>query len=125
MSGGITPAANLNPVGFSMTKTVLLAGAAVALALTSGAYAAGHVSSAGVRGNAQHVVHAPQAGLTTLYDQNIGDSGYGYFSQTLSSYPQYDEYLADDFKVPAGHTWKVKEVDTTSFYYIGSGPAHG
>jgi hypothetical protein len=107
-----------------MTKTVLLAGAAVALALTSSAYAAGHMSAAGVRGNAQHVVHAPPPGLTTLYDQNIGDSGYGYFSQTLSSYPQYDEYLADDFKVPAGHTWKVKEVDTTSFYYIGSGPAH-
>jgi hypothetical protein len=108
-----------------MTKTILLAGAA-ALALNGGAYAAaGHNSAAGARGTAQHVVHAPPKNMATLYDQNIGDTSYGFFSQTLSSYPQYDEYLADDFTVPAGHTWKVKEVDTTSFYYIGSGPANG
>lgn len=106
-------------------KTVLLAGAAVALAMSGSAYAAAahNAAAAGVRGTAQHVVHAPSNGMATLYDQNIGDSGYGYFSQTLSSYPQYDEYLADDFTVPAGHTWKVGEVDTTSFYYNGSGPA--
>jgi hypothetical protein len=107
-------------------KTVLLAGAALALAMTGSAYAAaGHnAAAAGARGNAQHTIHAPSAGLATLYDQNIGDAGYGFFSQTLSSYPQYDEYLADDFVVPAGHTWKIKEVDTTGFYYIGVGPAH-
>jgi hypothetical protein len=62
-------------------------------------------------------------GLSTLYDQNIGDTGYGFFSQALSSYPQYDEYLADDFRVPAGHIWKVKEVDVTGFYYLEPGPA--
>jgi len=107
-------------------KTVLLTSAAIALALSGGAYAGvAHKSAAGVRGTAHHIVHGPANGAHTLYDQNIGDSGYGYFSQTLSSYPQYDEYLADDFTVPAGHTWKVTEVDTTSFYYIGSGPANG
>src|SRR6185437_8781377 len=101
-------------------KAMLLATAAT-LALTGSAFATNPMFAAGARGAAQHVIHAPPPGLTTLYDQNIGDAGYGWFSQTLSSYPQYDEYLADDFVVPAGHTWKVKEVDTTGFYYLGNG----
>ncbi|MBV8800113.1 MAG: hypothetical protein JO208_09955 [Alphaproteobacteria bacterium] len=107
-------------------KTVLLATAAT-LALTAAAFAAGNpmLAAGGARGAAHRAIHAPPKGLTALYDQNIGDAGYGWFSQTLSSYPQYDEYLADDFVVPAGHTWKVKEVDTTGFYYQGTGgPAH-
>jgi len=103
-------------------KAMLLATVAT-LALTASAYAAGPMSGAGAHGTAQRVVHAHAPGLVTLYDQNIGDGSYGWFSQTLSSYPQYDEYLADDFVVPAGHTWKVKEVDTMGFYYIGGGPA--
>jgi hypothetical protein len=106
-------------------KRTLLATVAV-LALTSSAYAAvNQMSAAGARGTAQRAVHAPPEGMTTLYDQNIGDGSYGWFSQTLSSYPQYDEYLADDFVVPAGHTWKVQEVDATGFYYNGPGPAKG
>lgn len=108
-----------------MTKAILLAGAAV-LTLSGGTHAAlAHNAKAAVsaRGHGQRVIHAPPPGLVTLYDQNIGDGTYGFFSQTLSSYPQYDEYLADDFKVPAGHTWKVKEVDVTGFYYIEYGPA--
>ena len=105
-----------------MTKTLLLATAAT-LALTGGAFAANPISAGGAHGTAQHVIHAPPPALTTLYDQNIGDAGYGWFSQTLSSYPQYDEYLADDFTVPAGHTWKVKEIDTTGFYAYEFGPA--
>ena len=104
-------------------KTMLLATAA-ALALTTGAASAASLSGAGAHGTAQRAIHAPPPGTVTLYDQNIGDAGYGWFSQTLSSYPQYNEYLADDFLVPAGHTWKVKEVDNIGFYYNGSGPAH-
>jgi hypothetical protein len=98
---------------------------AAALALSGSAYAAGnHMSAAGVRAAPhQRTLHVAPKGLATLYDQNIGDGSYGWFSQTLSSYPQYNEYLADDFVVPAGHTWKVKEVDTLGFYYIASGPA--
>jgi hypothetical protein len=121
---GTFPAAK-SQLGVPPMKTMLLVTAA-ALALSGSAYAgASHnaLSTAGVHGIGHRVIHAPPKGLTTLYDQNIGDSSYGFFSQTLSSYPQYDEYLADDFVVPSGHTWKVKEVDTTSFYYIGSGPA--
>jgi len=105
-------------------KAMLLVTAA-ALAFSGSAFAADHnFAAAGARGTAhQRVIHAPPKGSTTLYDQNIGDGSYGWFSQTLSSYPQYNEYLADDFVVPAGHVWKIKEVDTTGFYYIEAGPA--
>ena len=104
-------------------KTMLLAGAAALALCASGAAQATQPNAAGVRGTAQPNHHPAPPGLTKLYDQNIADGGYGFFSQTLSSYPQYDEYLADDFQVPAGHTWKIKEVDVTGFYYNGPGPA--
>ena len=105
-------------------KTMLLATAAT-LVLTGGACAAANqISAGGARDMAHRAIHAPPPGITTLYDQNIGDGSYGWVSQTLSSYPQYDEYVADDFIVPAGHTWKVREVDTTGEYSpLGSGPA--
>ena len=104
-------------------KTLLLtSAAALALCVTGAAQAAPAMNAAGVHGTAQ-AVHHVVPGMKTLYDQNIADGSYGFFSQTLSSYPQYDEYLADDFTVPAGHTWKVQEVDATGFYYIASGPA--
>ncbi|HLY06189.1 MAG TPA: hypothetical protein VKR31_10605 [Rhizomicrobium sp.] len=104
-------------------KTTLLAGAAALALCVTGAAQAAHLNAAGVRGTAQPNHHVAPPGLTTLYDQNFASGAYGFFSQTLSSYPQYDEYLADDFTVPAGATWKVKEVDTTGFYYIEAGPA--
>lgn len=105
-------------------KAMLLFTAAT-LALTGGAYAgANPMSAAGAHGTGQRTIHAPPRGMATLYDQNIADVNYGWFSQSLSSYPQYDEYLADDFVVPTGHTWKVQEVATTGFYLYGSsGPA--
>ena len=107
-------------------KTVLLAGAAALALCASGAAQAANqpvLNAAGVRGVGHPIHHAPPRDMTTLYDQNFASGSYGFFSQTLSSYPQYDEYLADDFTVPAGHLWKVKEVDVTGFYYIQSGPA--
>ncbi|HEX4158888.1 MAG TPA: hypothetical protein VHY79_10460 [Rhizomicrobium sp.] len=106
-------------------KTVLLTtAAALALCVAGAAQAAPGMHAAGARGTTHPVVHhAPPKGAKTLYDQNSSDGTYGFFSQTLSSYPQYDEYLADDFTVPKGHSWTVSEVDTTGFYYNGPGPA--
>jgi len=106
-------------------KTMLLASAAALALCVGGAAQAAQpgMSAAGARGTARPVHHAPAAGMTTLYDQNFASGSYGFFSQTLSSYPQYDEYVADDFTVPAGHTWKVQEVDATGFYYFATGPA--
>ena len=106
-----------------MKTTLLASAAALALCVCGVAQAAQHVNAVGVRGTALPNHHVAPPGLTTLYDQNFASGSYGFFSQTLSSYPQYDEYLADDFTVPAATKWKVKEVDVTGFYYIGAGPA--
>ncbi|HEX4079356.1 MAG TPA: hypothetical protein VHX61_10860 [Rhizomicrobium sp.] len=104
---------------------LLTSAAAVALLIGGSAQAAAPGASAlGARGNGQAAVHhAPPKGSQVLYDQNSGTGSDGFFSQTLSSYPQYDEYLADDFPVPKGQTWKVSEVDVGGFYYVESGPA--
>jgi hypothetical protein len=107
-------------------KTVLLASAAaLALCVCGAAQAAPGAGALGAHGNGQAAVHyAPSVkGAKVLYDQNSGTGSDGFFSQTLSSYPQYDEYLADDFTVPKGKTWKVSEVEVGGFYYIGAGPA--
>lgn len=62
--------------------------------------------------------------LTTLYDQNNNDAGIGIVSQNFeTSFDAYDSQGADDFKVKAGTTWKVKEVDVTGVYFNGSGLA--
>jgi hypothetical protein len=36
---------------------------------------------------------------------------------------QTPSQAADDFTVPRGHTWVIKEVDVTGVYFNGSGPA--
>jgi hypothetical protein len=110
--------------GVFMTKTVLLATSAV-LALSGGDACATAQNTAIVRGVApHHVIFGVAPGSKTLYDQNIGDSSVGIASQNLeSSVSQYDSQGADDFTVPTGHTWIVKEVDATGVYFNGSGPA--
>ncbi|MGH6878080.1 MAG: hypothetical protein ACREHV_12015 [Rhizomicrobium sp.] len=106
-------------------KTVLLTSAAALALLVGGtAQAAPAMNALGAHGVAQPAVHhVPPKGSKVLYDQNSGTGSDGFFSQTLSSYPQYDEYLADDFTVPKGATWKVSEVDVGGFYYVEAGPA--
>ncbi|MBV8800112.1 MAG: hypothetical protein JO208_09950 [Alphaproteobacteria bacterium] len=105
-------------------KMLCLASATM-LALTATAYAAGTGAMSSMRAGsaAQHGVHVPPPGLSTLYDQNVGDSIYGWYSQTLSANPEEDEYIADDFVVPAGHRWAIKEVDVSGYYAGGNGPA--
>jgi len=107
-----------------MRTLLLTSAAALALCVAGAAQAGTGANAFGAHGNGQAAVHqvAPK-GAKVLYDQNSGTGSDGFFSQTLSSYPQYDEYLADDFTVPKGQTWKVSEVDAACFYYIGAGPA--
>jgi hypothetical protein len=107
-----------------MNKTVLLAAAAV-LAISAGsASAAGPVvSSKGFDVHATRLT-TPSAGLKVLYSQNSNNGGTGIVSQQFgSSYPQLFSQGADDFIVPTGSTWKVKEVDVTGVYFNGPGPA--
>jgi hypothetical protein len=108
-----------------MMKSLLLTSAsALAFCVCGTAQAGSAVNAFGVHG-APHAFahHAPPKGAKVLYDQNSGTGSDGFFSQTLSSYPQYDVYLADDFTVPKGQTWKVSEMDVGGFYYVNGGPA--
>lgn len=114
-----------------MTKTVLLAAAAV-LALTAGASAGPAPVVTGVK-SAPAIWHMPK-GSTTLYNQNSNNSGVGLVSQNFSTtYSKtYDATGADDFIVPKKGLkdkkkkkkgWTVTEVDVTGVYFNGSGPA--
>jgi hypothetical protein len=108
-----------------MMKSLLLTSAsALAFCVCGAAEAGSAVNAFGVH-RAPHAFahHAPPKGAKVLYDQNSGTGSDGFFSQAMSSYPQFDEYLADDFTVPKGKTWKVTEVDVGGFYYFGPGPA--
>jgi hypothetical protein len=106
-----------------MTKmTTILLGTVAAVAIAS-------TASAGVtlvhHGKAPGFHHAPvNRASVVLYDQNDSDDGIGIVSQNFeSSFDQYDAQAADDFSVPAGARWKIKEVDVTGVYFNGSGPA--
>src|SRR5436190_18712187 len=62
-------------------------------------------------------------GSKTLYDQNKDPSGSHVFSEHSES-GFGDTQGADDFVVPKGYTWIIKEVDVTGIYFNGSGPAN-
>lgn len=107
-----------------MRKTALLAAAAV-LAITAGhALAAGKPvpSMKGTQFNATRLT--VPGNLKTLYNQNYNYDNAAVGSQMFeSSYAQYDDQAADDFVVPTGKVWEVKEVDVTGHYDGLSGPA--
>jgi len=107
-----------------MNKSVLLT-AVAAFALTAGGAYAGAPTVAGTGARPHYIHHfGSTPGSTVLYNQNSNDGGTGVDSQNFeSTYAAYDDAGADDFKVPKGHTWKVKEVDVTGVYFSGSGPA--
>ncbi len=106
-----------------MTKmTTLLLGTVAAVALAGSASASVTTTH---HGKAPGFHHAPvNRANSVLYDQNGTDSGIGIVSQNFeSSFDAYDAQAADDFTVPAGAHWGVKEVDVTGVYFNGSGPA--
>ncbi len=63
-------------------------------------------------------------GIVTLYDQNDDDSGVAVISTSFDDagpiFFEYNSYAADDFGVPSGHKWKIREVDVTGTYALGS-----
>lgn len=68
------------------------------------------------------------AAWNVLYRQNRKDEGVGVVSGnfTCGSYsPTYNAQGADDFIIPAGQTWIVREVDATGQYFNGYGPTNG
>jgi hypothetical protein len=109
-----------------MIKTALLASGAALALFTASASAASQftLTSKGSSHFARHVVRSTPRGLTTLVDQNENDTGIAIVSQNNDrSSAQYDSQGADDFTVPKGVTWVVKDVDVTGVYFNGSGPA--
>src|ERR1700754_1777638 len=58
--------------------------------------------------------------LTVLFDQTGDESGIATVSQNFGD--EFSSAAADDFPVPAGKTWTIKEVDALGVYFNGSGP---
>ena len=108
-----------------MTKTVLLASAAVLALSVGGATAktATHPALVG-KGVAHQAIFRTPKGSKTLYDQTGNGDGNGIDSQNFeSSFAIYDAQGADDFTVPKGSKWTVTEVDAPGLYYNGYGPS--
>src|SRR5437764_1625977 len=110
-TGRVGPAATH---GVLKMKTVLLASAAM-FALTGAAFAGAAHPGKVAHSVPHHYVHGLPPGTVTLYDQNDNDNGVGIVSDDFDSgsFDSYDSQIADDFKVPKGTTWKVKEVDVS------------
>src|SRR5437763_2346866 len=90
-----------------MKKSLLIAAAAATLLTATGASVASH----------------GRWPTGVLYDQN-SNFGVGINSQNYTTgFSSYDDTGADDFAVPAGHTWTITGVDVTGAYSNGSGPA--
>ena len=104
-----------------MKMTSILLGTAALVASTGLAFAAPMTAH---HGKVKHGLKGVNRALSVLYDQNDSDDGIGIVSQNFeSSFDAYDAQAADDFTVPAGDTWKIKEVDVTGVYFNGSGPS--
>ncbi|HTT98976.1 MAG TPA: hypothetical protein VMF58_13065 [Rhizomicrobium sp.] len=111
-----------------MTKSALLAAAAVVALSASGASAGTHKITSNAHATAKSQIHhwnkALNRSISTLYDQNDDSQGYSDISQNFeSTFDQYDAQGADDFTVPAHTTWAISEVDASGLYFNGSGPA--
>ncbi len=66
-----------------------------------------------------------QPGAAILYDQyNSDHDNLITNSQNFEpAFDSFDDQTADDFVVPAGHTWNVSQVEVAGGYFNGAGPA--
>ena len=97
-------------------KTSALIGTAAAL--VAGTAMAASPPALLTHRQAQLFVTGVPPGSKTLYDQNKDDADQAVLSQNVDG-----SQAADDFDVPKGHIWIIKEVDVTGIYFDGSGPA--
>jgi hypothetical protein len=106
-----------------MKTSMLMASAVIALCFAGGAAAAASAPASYHAGTKAHRVKSPNRGLQVLYDQSGNDFGSAVVSQDFETdFDSYDAELADDFTVPDGPIWRVKEIDVTGQYFSGSGP---
>ena len=109
-----------------MNKTSAFLMSTVALAASVGFASAREQHPVASNKGSPHYVQPPvhSSAMKTLYDQTGNDLGTGVVSQNFeASFDAYDSQGADDFTVPAGPNWIVKEVDVVGVYFNGSGPA--
>jgi len=67
---------------------------------------------------------SPASPNVILYDQYDNPAGASSNSQNFeSSYDAYDDFLADDFVVPADQQWNMNLVEVQGVYFNGAGPA--
>ena len=98
-----------------MKRTAFLGSAAV-LALSAGNALAATPSVMGH--GTPHKVISNTPGLVTLYDQTSDELSGAIGSQNFGSPDTlYDDQAADDFVVPSGHRWIIKEVDVPGVNY--------
>ena len=96
---------------FFMNKTILLTAASV-IALNAGNTFAGTPA------------RPISDKVNILWNQNSNDAGTSINSQNYTtSYTSNSDQAADDFVIPTGTKWTIREVDVTGAYYKGSGPA--
>ena len=66
----------------------------------------------------------PKLPQVTLYDQLNNPGTVSTSSQDFeTAFDAFDNFIADDFVVPAGQTWTITEVDAQGLYFNGPGPA--
>jgi hypothetical protein len=107
-------------------KRALLATAATALALAAVSIARAETPRpAFAKRFIASELRIPQTdGLEVLYDQTGAWAGIGIPSQNFeSAYDGYDCEAADDFVVPRGVKWRVKETYVMGTYFDGIGSA--
>jgi hypothetical protein len=104
-----------------MSKTVLLAASAALVLVAIGGVRAGGLAAVSVRQQPKHTTLFPHSGAKLLYDQSEADNGNAIRAENFESdLDAYDAEGADDFKVPAGETWKISEVYVVGIYFEGS-----
>lgn len=98
-----------------MNKPAILTATAIIALTTAGASVAASPPLAAFTGPRINPITRHTPGLKVLYNQNSGANGNYINSQNYTSgtYASYNDQGADDFVVPAGKTWKVKEIDVT------------
>jgi len=104
-----------------MNKAALLMAASVAALLAGGASSAGLLSAS----PSAKAGPVPKANKL-LYNQNstYGGSFVNSENFTSGSSGSFSDQGADDFVIPKGRTWAIREVDVSGLYYDSTGPAN-
>lgn len=100
-----------------MTRTALLCSAsALMFCATSATLAAERAKPATHFSGTVHRIIAAIPGAVTLYDQNSDDKGKAILSTDFDDYDSWDSYGADDFTIPTGHKWRIREIEVSGSY---------